>query len=271
MAAEDIASNLCKGVMKQLQFIFLFFLLMGFQMDCLYSQEDEIINKNNEYGGKTVEIIKKDFSFMRAFYDDENSKIKEEQVFSSEYPINNGLKKIITYFSFNKIVKVERVFTQKIARNTLIAKTIDHFDRFTGNKIKSENRFIESYPGYNVIYRKKGKRVKIEWLYPQNIEGIIKNVVFYNDDEIGVRVESFYAKKTSQDTGYLKRIYYNDYSAKKYLRKIKEEWYFTDEFSKENGGIHHKVYNYHYSADQPVIIEAYIFDKEGNTLSSEFK
>ncbi|MCP4753630.1 MAG: hypothetical protein GY866_22320 [Proteobacteria bacterium] len=226
------------------------------------AQEREIIDDNNAHGGQTVEIANMDDSFVRIYYDADNSIVKEETIFSVEYPIDNGLDKRVIHYSFEKKVKEERVYRDTMSKVTLIRRTIDHYDRFTGLMVKSENHFVKPHSGYNIIYRKKGVISKVEWYYPENVEGISKNIVYYDEYGRGAEVESFFTEKTIKENGYFKRICYNEYSPNKYFRKKRQEWYYTDAHAAIKG-ISKKIQNFHYRPGELVRVETNFFDKNG--------
>ncbi len=238
---------------------------------CLSAAEQDIIDENNEFGGRTFEISNQDGSFIRIFHDDDEIKIKEEMIFSIDYPIENGLDKIISYFAFDKKVREEKIFSNRVAENTLIKKTIDHFDRFADPKdknaiTKTENHFLDAYNGRNIVYWKNGIKTKIEWYYPLNIDGIEKNVIYFDDKEMAIKVESFYTEKTRREKGYSHRIYFNEYSPNKYFRKSRQEWYYTDDFAGRNKGIAKQIDVFHYSSGNQVRIETNRFNKKGEKI-----
>ena len=238
---------------------------------CLLAAEQDIIEEINEYGGRTFEISNQDGSFIRIFYDDDEIKIKEETIFTIDYPVENGLDKIISYYAFDKKVKEERIFSNRVSENTLIKKTIDHFDRFADPNdksaiLKTENHFLDEYNGRNVVYWKDGMKAKIEWFYPLNIDGIEKNIIYFDDKEMSIRVESFYTEKTRREKGFKRRVYYNEYSPNKYFRKARQEWFYTDEYAERNKGVAKRIEVFHYSAGSPVRIETNHFNRKGEKI-----
>lgn len=247
----------------------LFFL--GLSGSYLLAAEQDVVDENNEFGGRTLEINKQDGSYIRVFFDDDEVKIKEEVIFTIDYPIENGLEKIISYFAFDKKVREERIYSNRISENTLVKRTIDHFDRFADPKdksaiIKTENHFLDEFNGFNIVYRENGLKKKIEWFYPLNIDGIEKNVIYFDDKEMGVRVESFYTEKTRREKGFLRRVYFNEYSPNKYFRKARQEMYYTEEYAARNQGVFRQVEVFHYSPDNRVRVETNRFNKKGKKI-----
>ncbi|MBU2645963.1 hypothetical protein KKI24_14755 [bacterium] len=233
--------------------------------------DQDVIDENNEFGGRTLEISNQDGSFVRVYYDDDEIKIKSETVFTIDYPVENGLDMIIDYFAFDKKVKEERIYSNRFAEETLIKKTIDYFDRFADPLtnaaiIKTENHFLDAYNGYNVIYREKGLKTKIEWFYPLNIDGIEKNVIYFDEKEIGIKVESFYTEKTTREKGYQRRVYFNEYSPSKYFRKARQEMYYTDAFAEQNNGASKQIDVFHYSSGNDFEVETHWFNKKGEKI-----
>lgn len=257
------------AVKKLIAVIVTFFLISTVVL--LSAAEQDVIDTNNEYGGRTFEISNQDGSFIRIYYDDDEIKIKEEVIFSIDYPVENGLDKIISYFAFDKKVREERIFSNRVSENTLIKKTINHFDRFADPNDKSaitmtENIFLDKYNGYNIVYWKDGLKTKIEWFYPLNVDGIEKNVIYFDDKEMAIKVESFYTEKTKQEKGYSRRVYYNEYSPNKYFRKARQEWYYTDEFASQNNGVAKKIEVFHYPSSNQVRIETNRFNRKGEKI-----
>lgn len=251
--------------MKKL-IVFLFGSCLLFSCQAANAAEKEIISSNNEYGGETVEITTEDYSFIRIYYDADYSKVKEETIFTEDYPVNNGLRRLIIYYSFDKKIKEERIYSNSLTQNTKIRKSIDYYDRFTGLKEKSENHFAKPYSGYNVIYKNNEAITRIEWYYPENIDGISHNIVYFDKNGMGTKVESFYTEKTSKENGYFKRIYYNEYSPDNYFRKKRQEWYYTNDFSVLNNGKFKMIQNFYYPPGESTKIETHFFDKEGQEV-----
>ncbi len=237
----------------------------------LFAADQEVINENNEYGGRTLEINNQDGSFIRVYYDDDEILLKEEIIFSIDYPVDNGLDMIIVHYAFEKKVREERVFSNRVSETTLIKKTIDHFDRFADPQdkkaiTKTENHFLDAYNGYNVIYRKNGLKRKIEWFYPLNIDGIKKNIIYFDDKEMGTKVETFYTEKTMREKGILRRVYYNEYSPNKYFRKVRQEMYYTDSYAEQHGSVSSQIDIFHYSSGKEIRVETNKLNKEGKRI-----
>ncbi|MBU2514851.1 hypothetical protein KJ966_26325 [bacterium] len=227
----------------------------------------EIISSHNEFGGKTIEINKEDFSITRNYHDDEDNIVKEEIIFTVDYQIDNNLRKIIVYYHFGKKIMEESIFSDVFSDRTLIEKSIVHFDRNTGERVMEENHLVPPFSSYNIIFREKGKKKKIEWHYPENIDGIEKNIVFFDDNEIAVKTESYYTEKTIREQGHYKRIYFTALNKNRYVRKYRQEWFYTEEFSKKNNGIAKKIEYFHYSTGRPVEIKTAYFDRNDQFLS----
>jgi hypothetical protein len=221
----------------------------------------------NEFGGRTVKVGNQDEVSIWIYYDDNDAIVKEETVYGNEYPIDKGLRKRIVYYASDKKIKEERVFTNVISQNTLITRTIDHFDRFTGLLTKTENHFVESIAGYNVVYHKNGRRSRIEWHYPKNVDGIAKSVMFFDDHERGTRVEYYYTEKTLREKGYYLKIQHNEYGPNRYFRKVKQEWFYTERFSADNNGIVRKVETFHNVPGRPQSVESYYFDRNDEPVA----
>lgn len=258
-------------IMKRLLLGGIFFFL-GWSGGLLFGADQDVIDENNQYGGRTIEILNKDGSFIRDYYDDDEIKIKKEIIFSIDYPVDNGLDMIIIHYAFEKKVREERIFSNRVSETTLIKKTIDHFDRFADPNdkkaiTKTENHFLDLYNGYNVIYRKKGLKTKIEWFYPLNVDGIEKNVIYFDEKEMGVKVESFYTEKTKREKGTLRRVYYNEYSPDKYFRKVRQEMHYTDAYAEQNNGVASQIDIYHYSSENELSTEVNRFNRKGEIIT----
>lgn len=207
----------------------------------VFSQSKETIIPNNEFGGQTVELLRDDFSIFSVFYDGDGNKVKEVTVFTNDYPIDNNLARRNVHYFFGKKTEEERIYSGSYSNRTMISRTIDYFDRNTGELLRQENHFIPPYSEYNVLYFEKGEKKRIEWHYPNTVEGIERNVSHLDDEERIVMTESFYSKKTARDKGYFKRIYYIDYTTSKFMSKSRQEWFYTEEYALNNAGVVRKV------------------------------
>ena len=221
-------------------------LLIPFEV---YGQADKgiVISTNNEFGGKTVEYISFDQSRYLEYFDLDNAKVKTEKVYSEDYPVLNGLKKLIKYYSFDKMIKEEKVFTKAMARETMVERSILHYDRFLGKISKKEEYFTRSYMGHSMIYYQQGKKNRIEWYYPGNTMGIAKNIVYLDHFGKEFKIISYFTQKTVKQEGYYKRVSQRGYTAGKYYRNLKQLFYFSDEFGLKNRGVYRKVDTFRYS------------------------
>jgi hypothetical protein len=235
-------------------------------LDPVFGQARATTIPNNEFGGQTIEQARDDFSIFSVFYDGDGNKVKETTVFTSDYPIDNNLTRLNVHFYFGKKTEEERVYSSSYSNRTLISRSIDHFDRNTGELIRTENHFIQPFTEYNVLYRENGKKKKIEWHYPDTIEGIEKNVSYLDDDERIVMTESFFTEKTAQERGFYKRIYYITYNINKYMGKSRQEWFYTDEYAKKNNGVIKKVELFHYALGKPVSNETILYGQNNQLI-----
>ncbi len=247
--------------------------ILTFYSGFVFAVGKKVITATNEFGGQTIEISNEDYSKVRTYYDEDGAKAKEETIFTSEYPIYEGLKMRISHYFFDRKVKEERVFTDRVAHETLVRRTIDYYDRhakceksFDNCKIKTENRFVEPYSEYNVIYRKKGAKTRIEWYYPNAVEGIAKNVMYFDDFGRAIRIESFYTDKSTTDQGFYKRICYNEYNEFGFFRKKRQEWYYTDDYALANNGKVKKIQHYYYRSGEAVRVETNYLNNEGKRI-----
>lgn len=229
-------------------------------------QAGSVLTENNEFGGQTVEMMNEDFSKTIRYYDIDGNLVKEETIFMSDYQIDNQLRKIVVTYYFGKKVKEEKVYTDRYVRNNLIESSIIHYDRNTGDVLMTENRFVYPYEGYNLVFRENNKKRRIEWYYPDNIDGIEKNVMYFDEDERIVKTESFFTPKTTRENGYYKRVYFTEFNVNQYQRKVKQIWYYTDEFAQTHNGIAKKIEHFHYNTGMPDRVETLFFDAEGNYI-----
>ncbi len=250
--------------------VFVFVFLLSTQTSVLLSQtRKEVISEKNEFGGRTIEYTQGDYSIYTEYFDVDGNRAKEETIFSSDYPIDNNLRRLNVYYFFGKKTHEERIYTSSYASRTLIKRSIDHFDRHSGDLIRRENHFVRPFTEYSVVFRENGKKTIIEWHYPDNIDGIKKNVSYLDEDEQVVRTESFYTEKTAQENGYFKRIYFTEYNINKFRRKSRQEWYFTPEHAKQNHGIVKKIEIFHYAVARPVRIESFYYDKDDKLVTKD--
>jgi hypothetical protein len=246
--------------------LFLAITLLLFSLVSIRGERKEIVADRNEYGGETVEYSRDDFSILTIYLDGDGNKAKEEVIYTNDYPIDNDLARVITYYFFGKKVREETIFTSNYAARTLIKRTIDNYNRSTGKLLNSENYFIRPYSGYNVVFRESGKKRKIEWYYPEIKDGILKNINYLDDSERVVKTESYYSDKTALEKGYYKRVYYSSFNLNQYVRKSRQEWFYTKEYGKNNYGKFKKVELFHYSLGKPVRVEIAYYDQEGQYL-----
>ncbi len=224
------------------------------------------ISKNNEFGGKTIEYLSSDYSRYREYFDLDGAKVKEEQIFSEDYPIVNGLEKLILYYYFDKKVKEEKVFTSDQSRLTMIKRSIEHYNRFTGKMLRKEEHFIRDHMGYNMVHYVKGRKDRIVWYFPNNAKGIVKTISFIDHNGKDYKTINYYSHKTTLETGYFKRIYHKEYTHNKYHRKTRQEWYYSDEFSQANDNIYLKSVQYTYPENRDTMEKVYFFDKSGKIV-----
>jgi len=255
--------------MKKNHLIFLFIVLNLLITFKIFAEADNsnVISTNNEFGGKTVEYTAYDQTRYLEYFDLDNAKVKTEKVYSEDYPILNGLKKLIKYYSFDKMVKEEKVFTKAMARETMVERSIMHYDRFLGEISKKEEYFTRSYMGHSMIYYHQGKKNKIEWYYPGNTVGIAKNIVYLDHFGKEFKIISYFTQKTVQQEGYYKRISQRGYTKGKYYRNLKQLFYFSDEFSLKNRGIYRKADTFHYSDSGPVKTITNYFNRNEELVS----
>lgn len=227
----------------------------------LSAQTREVISLNNEYGGETVEHTNKDESRRVQYFDDDDNLVKEETLYSIDYQIDNNLERFVVYYFFGKKTTEELYYSRTYSNRTLINKSINHYDRENGEHIKQENHFIAPFSGYNVIFRHKGKKTKIEWYYPENEEGIKLNVAYFDHQGLNIKTESFYTDKTVKESGYFKRVYFmgND---NQYQRKVRQEWYYTEIYSEQNKGIAKMVEIFHHHPGGGLRTEILFFDRD---------
>lgn len=249
-------------------FLNLFIILNLFIVGSIAAETDAgiIISKNNAFGGKTVEYIAYDQTRYREYFDLDNAKVKTEKLFSEDYPVLNGLQKLIKYYSFDKIVKEEKVFTKARSRETMVERSILHYDRFLGKISKKEEYFTRSYMGHSMIYYDQGKKNKIEWYYPGNTVGIAKNIVYLDDFGKESKIISYYTQKTVDKVGYYKRISLRGYVPGNYYRNVKQLFYYSDDYSLNNNGIYRIVDTFHYSNTGEVKKTRNYFDRHDQII-----
>jgi hypothetical protein len=254
--------------MNKILFLNLFIILNLFILGNIAAETEEgvIISKNNEFGGKTVEYIAYDQSRYLEYFDLDNAKVKTEKLYSEDYPVLNGLEKLIKYYSFDKIIKEEKVFTKARSRETMVVRSILHYDRFIGKISKKEEYFTRNYMGHSMIFYDHGKKNKIEWYYPGNTIGIAKNIVYLDGYGKESKIISYYTQKTVEELGYYKRITMRGYVTGNYYRNIKQLYYFSDDFSLKNNGIFRIVDTFHYSDSGQIKKTRNYFDRNDKVI-----
>ena len=118
-----------------------------------YSMQSTILEKRNEYGGKT----------------------EEETYFIGDEKYTEGLAKIIEYFDGNeRIFKLESVFNDEHARIDGVQRSVQYFDNKiyrSGIRTRVEFYYTDAYAGREGLaraiqyYDEGEKRAKIEYFY----------------------------------------------------------------------------------------------------------
>lgn len=242
----------------QLTIVLLLISLFGYSVS---AQTRTVLSLSNEFGGETVEYANPDESRLIQYFGDDDNLVKEETLYTVDYDIDNNLERVVVHYFFGKKTTEELFYNRTYSNRTLIEKSINHYDRETEEHIKQENHFIAPFTGYNVIYRHQGKKTKIEWYYPDNEDGIKLNVAYFDSKGNNIKTESYYTDKTVEENGYFKRIYFMGYN-NQYLRKVRQEWYYTDAFADKNRGISKKVEIFHHQQGQAVRSEVLLFDRD---------
>ena len=232
-----------------------------------FSQDRILINSKNKFDGKTYQsYLEKKTLVYYEYYDVNGVKVADEYLYTEDYPILTNITKRRGYYKLDKKIREERFYTPKYTHQSMLKKTINYFDRYSGKQIASENHFSKSYLGYNKIIFKNGRRDRIEWFYPNNNKGISKKIFYYNAS--GKEKESivYFTEEFTRDNGYYKKVVIKGNDSGSYLRKLEETWYYTDQFAEQNSDLMRKVIKYSYHPNQKVKTRTYYFDSLNEEL-----
>ena len=238
----------------------IYFSFIAISTSAAWNDRPILLSENNEYGGQTVEYKSLDYSYIREYFDMNGERVKVERFFSSEYPIANGLEKRIAYFKSDKKIKEEKIFTVERAKLTMIVRSVEHFDGLSGDRTRREEYYTRNYMGYSILFYKGGKKDRIERFYPNRNMGIVKSIGYIDEGGNERKTVHYFAYGTSLEDGFYKRIYYKKYNYNKYLRKYRQEWFYTDEYAKSNGNIHRKLERFLYSQTGGMVVQTNFFD-----------
>ncbi|MDH5559231.1 MAG: hypothetical protein OEY59_00075 [Deltaproteobacteria bacterium] len=241
----------------------------------LFGQDRIVVDQYNDFGGKTFESSNRKDGILvfREFYAFDEKKMREETIFTDDHTAIFGIDQINSEFMFDVKVKREKIFSIRFAKVNLVKKSTDFYDQSSRLKLKTKNNFVEPYLGYNIIhYKPKSNlkpdekfglvKTKMEWHYPQNLEGLSKYIEFYSEDgEKKVRVENYYTQKSMRDNGIYKSVYYTEDK-----RRVKQEWYYTPQFSEKNKGVYKKIQNHTYYSMSRKKTSTYYYDQAGNVI-----
>ncbi len=224
------------------------------------------LSEKNEFGGKTIEHMSRDYSLHREYFGREGERVKMEHIFPDDYPILTGIKRLISYYGSGKKIKEETVYTFLQSRLTMIERSIEHYDRSSGELIKKETHFVAGHMGYNILFFSAGRKNRIEWFYPDRETGIVKSITFLDDKGQDYKTVNYYAHRTSLKKGYYKRVYYKEYNRNRYYRKSRQEWYFSDEYGKSHDNIYRKTEKFLYPDNKETVVQTYHYDKLGKLI-----
>ena len=227
----------------------------------LFAQDEFIIEEENEFGGQTTEFSDTKLGILQAviYYGSDNRRVKEEKEFTKKSALLYGIVREVKKYFFDIKIQHERYFTPQFARKYLTRKRTDYFDRYTGERTKVEKFFTEAYLGHNITYYFKEKRTKVEWFYPQNLEGIRQQVTFFAPDGVRkTKKEYWYTKKTTRTKGYYRSVHFLEDS-----RKIKQIWYYTTDYAAKNRNIIKQIDHFSYHPEKLMTIQSNFFNEKG--------
>lgn len=254
--------------MKTHRLIYLFSTLL---LLCLsgssFAYEEQIIEEENEYGGKTTQYRDIDGGISEGviFYGNDDEMVREEIIYTNLSISLYGIKRINRGYFFGKKVREDIFYSSQYARKYSKIKAIQHFDRYSGERVKLEQFFSDLHLGNSVIHFQKGIRSKVEWIYSDVHEGVKHSITHY--DPTGkkeTRVEYLYADRTVRKQGFYKSEYFIEQN-----KKIKEIWYFTEDFEGKNNGVYKKIVHYRYYPQRTATTRTHYFDREDNLLLTE--
>ena len=230
-----------------------------------YAVSELVIEEMNDFGGKTVEFTGYEETYLSVIiqYASDGKMMTRQNHYSRDYALLYGVvKETITYL-FKVKVEEDLVYSDNFARTRGVRRKIIFYDQSTGSKSKSVNYFTNKHLGYNSVFFEGETRTKIEWIYPETKTGISKTLIYYSrDGKAKVREENEYTDRWAGKHGFYKTISYLTG-----IQKLKDEWYFTKNFSKTNGGYVKKTVKYNYDILHGIqSSKSYYFDQSGNNI-----
>ena len=212
---------------------------------------DEIgLDENNEFGGKTIFFQAPERGIFRGqdFYDSGGNIMRQDWKFSEESSLARGVARKVSEFLFDIKTKETIYYTPKYQILRMVSHQVDHFEQATGTIIRREKYFAQKKMGYSVTFMEFGKRIKLEWHYPNNLEGYAKVITYYdNKGKKPVKIVNFYTPRSTKLTGKVKNIY-----IEKNGKKVRREFYFSDAWGKKNNGARMKVIDYLHHPSQNI-------------------
>ncbi|MDX2469718.1 MAG: hypothetical protein QNL04_03960 [SAR324 cluster bacterium] len=239
-------------------------------LPCVASAYDEIgLDENNEFGGKTIFFQAPERGIFRGqdFYDSGGNIMRQDWKFSEESSLARGVARKVSEFLFDIKTKETIYYTPKYQILRMVSHQVDHFEQATGTIIRREKYFAQKKMGYSVTFMEFGKRIKLEWHYPDNLEGYAKVITYYDEKGIKpVKIENFFTPRTTMLTGQIRSVY-----IEKGGKKVRREWYYSPVWGKKNKGARMKVIDYlhHPSQEIPPQVNYLDADKERIELDKE--
>lgn len=241
-------------------------LLLGFLWAApLWAAYQELrVETNNPFGGRTIVFSNNDKGITEGknFYDSAGKIMREERRYSDEWANAHGTKELVNEYLFDIKIKEERLYSPAYAVRRLILKTVNYYEQATGTLVRTENHFAKDHLGYNVIHYNLGTKTRMEWFYPENQFGYRKVVTHYaQDGKTELRTEFFFTEKSVDYYGCERKVV-----VKEGERKLREEWFFSEEWSRKNNGAVRKLKVYYYNPSYPIAPKVYYFDAKDRVV-----
>ncbi len=220
--------------------LFLFLLFYFSASLWAYDQLDQ--EENNEFGGRTIifQDHKKGIFRGKNFYDSGGAIMRQDRAYTEEYALSTGIARKTMDFLFDVKTKETLYYTKKYQALRLVSHRVTYFEQATGTLQKKENHFVIKNMGYSVEYfDMDAKLTRMEWVYPNNIEGLAKKITHYDEQGHVTKIEGFYTPRTQKKEGLQRSVFINEGGKKK-----TREWFYTPEFAQSHDGAIRKLVEY---------------------------
>ncbi|OGG96731.1 MAG: hypothetical protein A2527_04035 [Candidatus Lambdaproteobacteria bacterium RIFOXYD2_FULL_50_16] len=226
--------------------------------------EELAVQDNNEFGGRSIVFRNTEEGIFEGknHYDSAGKMMKEERKYTEEWANAHGTSTLVSDFLFDIKISEDRFFSNAYASRRLISRTNSKYEQATGTLIKQTNYFVQNHLGFNVIFYDLGVKQRMEWNYPNNEFGYAKVITYYNAQGKVEKVENLYTDKAALFYGCARSVFFSEGE-----KKLRREWYFTEEWAAKNNGAIRKVRIFYYNPSYPIEPKTYYFNSKDEVVT----